>query len=903
MQPAIGQGAVQHIEAKDTLRVTPGKVLTLSLSVVNPSSHTASVEIGALLPDNWKQLIKNKPISFDGEQEKTILQHIYIEGAALAGLFNVQYEVNFPQKSYIYSFPCIVEEVDNATLSFGKIPPFIKAGDSIKTALQVSNLGNVRREFLVTYSGINQLKLTERITIDPSSSVTLEINEVSNKNLEHQSNEYLYANVSLDENEKPMAYTSTSTRVIPQKEKPYDRFVRLPSYVGSSYFGRNRGGDFEGGWQAEAYGTGYLDESNRHEIEYRLRGPGRYYISSMGNYEEYFLKYEGPKFAVTLGDNNYRLSMLTEYSRYGRGASLATRIGKTTFGGYYMQPRFYPELKEAIAGFVEYTFDKRSRLRANYVQKSYNYTHFQSHVSSIEGFFSPLDNTKLEVEFGVSSFGDKRDMAYRGNITSSLVKNLSVNGHIVYAGKDFQGYYNNSLYFGGNAYYAFTKKWSANVGISKSSYNIALDTLFTQAPSRQDNYLGVSFRANQTHQYSLQGGYRSGKDRMQEQRYTYEEYYGRINHNYTQEKLRLYSTIEMSKTKNLLASNQHNSMWRQYVSSNINYQANTTFNLGAFGSYSRHNRYTNDIENYVYAGASVNMSFASKSRLMLSVQNSFSIEDDYQDRSYFNMNFSHFFTPRHELIIDNRYALPRKQTKDAVWEFGVQYRFHFGIPVGKKSKRLASLKGIIDTYSLDNIPRSDVLLQMSGKSVYTDKEGQFEFKNMQPGEHFIFIDKSGMGIDVVANTAEPIKVTLKEDEENFVPIQLFKSAELKGMIILHEEEDSEGEENLYKSSEAVEKLKKAADITPVIVELYNDEKSYKRITDKNGEFVFQQIVPGNWKLKIYPNGLLKNYKLKKNEYDLELESGKSNFLEIPIYPKSINIKFRPANTSMVQVIK
>lgn len=891
------QDVVFQVQSRDTLRVVPGKVFTLSIPLVNSYSYAQSAQMQLSLPESWRNLIKKETIQLDKEEIKNMLLHIYPSQAATAGEYTIMCEVVLQSEKHTYLFPCLVEEIDNVQLTFGKIPDFLQAGDTIQTELHILNAGNVARDFVITVRGINGADTKETIHIAPSSSAIYNIREITDKNIQQQTVLNIYANAGISNTEKPIAFASAAAQLIPPKEKADDRYLRIPSYVETSYIGRYHNQTLMAGWQIEASGSGYFDDKQKHQLEYRLRGPDTYYISSIGNYEEYFITYAGPNVKTMLGDGSYRLSWLTEYSRYGRGAYIEAKINRWRVGGFYTQPRFYPEIKDEIAGFAEYHFGKANKIRANFLNKRLNPFSTNAVVSGLEGYFTLSSHTKIETEYARSQLEKRSGNAFRANITSAIGDKIAVNGYIIFADKDFSGYYRNSLYYGADLHYKINRHWSLNAGTSKTSYNLSLDTLFTQAPARTNHYAGIGYRLNEQHRIDAQGGFRSGKDRLQQERYNYDEYYGRATHSFVGKKRQLFSTAELYKTKNRLSASHNERILSQTISTNFNYQFNKSLNVGAFVSYNRHNRYSQQTRNYLFAGISGGMFLAKQTRLDVRMQNSFSIEDDYQDRSYFDVRFSHFLGSRHEFSLQNRYALPRKQTSNAVWEFGIQYRFHFGLPVGRKAQQRTKLKGYIHTANPSGFSFGNVLLRMSGKSVYTDADGHFEFKNMLPGNHFLFIDKSKMGIDIIAGESEPIKVTLEEKNENILPIILYRAANVSGKIVVQEDENTD---NGFEKSEAIRALTKAPEVVPVVVELYNDNASYKRITDKNSTFQFRQLIPGKWKLKVYPNGLARRYEIEKEEYEFELTEGGHKTITIPLLPKKINIRFRPSNiTSLV----
>ncbi|PID94278.1 MAG: hypothetical protein CSA95_03685 [Bacteroidetes bacterium] len=893
-----GRGVILYT---DTLQVVPGRVCTVAIPLANPSSQGQKVTYEVGLPSGWRNLTAEKELVLEGEGQKNLLLHLYPSSSALAGPCEVRCEVRFPDREERYLVLCKVEEVHKVEMTFGKMPPYLKAGDTLRTTLQVANAGNVEEDMLVIIKRDGAPSKKKRMRIKPLSSQVMAIREVTDRATASQVYEGLYATASPVNGKKPLAYANTGINLIPAKEKAYDLYRRIPSHLSISYVGSYRDSSFRGGMQFEACGSGYWDKKQQHKLLYRLRGPNLYRISSLGNYDEYFVKYQGPSITAVLGDHSYGMSLLTEYARHGRGGSFTARFGRASVGGIYLHPRFYPRLKREIGLFADYNVYKENRVRINYLYKGFRERMERAHITSVQAFLTPWKDTHLELEYALSKQGEKSGNAASAKLSSSFLEGLGVNGYLVYAHKNFAGYYNNSLHYGSTVAYRLSEKMRVNAGISKTEYNVALDTLFVQAPERRNNFLGISYRLNKANSFSLNSGFRSGKDRLKKKRYDYQEYYGRINYYLTTKKLRLFSVLELSLTDNLLLSDSLQKAWRQHFSSNITYTVAPHFEVGGFFSLSRHNRYSRKVENYLFAGASLNAKVAQKTTASLRLQNAFSIEEDYRDRSYLSLGLSHYFTPRHEWQFQGRYATPRKELNRAFWEFRTAYRYHFGLPVGRKIKRLATLKGRVHSCDEAYVSAEGVLLHLAGKSTYTDQEGNFTFRNMEPGDHFLLVDPSTMAMDVVTDPPGAIKVTLEAEVENFCAIQLLQGASVTGKIVIKQDPDKEQER--YEKSKALRELSKPDALIPVLVELYNGEVSHKRISDQKGNFEFQQVLPGRWKLKIHFKGLSRKYEIKKREFDLELKPGEHKIMEVPIAPKKIKINFKPVTLGAASTVR
>jgi len=105
---------------------------------------------------------------------------------------------------------------------------------------------------------------------------------------------------------------------------------------------------------ADIVGQGYLDNKNTKSLSFKLRGPDRRGKPLFGINDEYFIEYISPKLKLSLGDNTYKLSYLTEYSRYGLGGSAEYAFKKFSVGSFINYPRFNSEIKREISFYAGY---------------------------------------------------------------------------------------------------------------------------------------------------------------------------------------------------------------------------------------------------------------------------------------------------------------------------------------------------------------------------------------------------------------------------------------------------------------------------------------------------------------------------------------------------------------------
>jgi len=75
-----------------------------------------------------------------------------------------------------------------------------------------------------------------------------------------------------------------------------------------------------------------------------------------------------------------------------------------------------------------------------------------------------------------------------------------------------------------------------------------------------------------------------------------------------------------------------------------------------------------------------------------------------------------------------------------------------------------------------------------------------------------------------------------------------------------------------------------------VVELRDEHKTYRRAPDADGEFSFDGLHPGRWRLRIVPETVPAWYHLDPQEMDLELKQGESQVQEFRLMPSRRRIK-------------
>ena len=80
-------------------------------------------------------------------------------------------------------------------------------------------------------------------------------------------------------------------------------------------------------------------------------------------------------------------------------------------------------------------------------------------------------------------------------------------------------------------------------------------------------------------------------------------------------------------------------------------------------------------------------------------------------------------------------------------------------------------------------------------------------------------------------------------------------------------------------------------IRSIIAEIRMDDDILRRVSNRNGYFLFEDLRPGNWRLKLYKSNLPPSYQFEKEVYEFSLTPGVKKTIEVEIVPKKRRIQF------------
>ena len=124
-----------------------------------------------------------------------------------------------------------------------------------------------------------------------------------------------------------------------------------------------------------------------------------------------------------------------------------------------------------------------------------------------------------------------------------------------------------------------------------------------------------------------------------------------------------------------------------------------------------------------------------------------------------------------------------------------------------------------------------------GSTVKTDEKGYYQFSRMEVGRHLVTLDVRRIPADYSIISPEKMWVEVKLREKVRVNFQLIAAGRIEGRVI-----------NDISSNGKVDPGEKGISDVLVLLEPGNNNA----YTDEDGKFIFENILPGNYKMRLDP---------------------------------------------------
>ena len=862
-------------------KVILGGHFTLYFEVENSLRNERKFSDTLILPQNWQILTQKKTVIDDNRTRYS---------------FTVSTSRNNESASYFLDFKLIsgtgiigfkrtsifVEEISNIEIISLSQHEYVQEGDAVLSKFLIQNSGNKVEKIRLETSRGDILGKKNFYLLKPDSSLKVYVQQVipiTEQNFWQTTADL----IAYSEGKNAPINCFISIPVYSSKIKKNDKYLRFPVEVGAGYLEYKFGKQQVNAYQYYANGAGFLDFDNKNHLSFSVRGPNQFDFPAVGNTDEYALSYKyKDKFSVTVGDYLQRQTNLMEYGRYGRGVKIDQRIDKINVSGFYQKARFFPNQKDAFGGNIRYNFTDRSSISLNFISKNL--------ISPNRDFTSNIIGTSLDIR--KENFTFETEVAVGEvdkNISLGLYnkfylrfKRFQLNNELVYADKNFYGFYNNSWLLINGLNYSLSNKISLGINTNFSRVNPSLDANVYSFSPFTKTYLGfISYQANSKNLFTLNFINQEREDRQKPSKFHYKEDLGNMSYMFNSDKFTLSTQTRYGFSQNLLSTD---SLSKFLSLSNLiqpTVKIMPWMWIGGYFEHQRTRKFTtnNSLQNLVYYGGNLRVNFKQNLNISLLYRNNYSPDQFFEQRTFLDASLN-YDTKRHQFSLSGgQVFLPNvPDSYQNTLFFSAKYILKLNLPIAK-NKKLGTISG--EVFGTNNgIGKDGVLVQLGEKRFLTDATGRFYFKDLVPDQYFLKITSNKVG--VVSTTKFPMQVDVKADSVSKINVSFIKTGGVVGKINFD-----------YKS--AVHQVVDDDKVPTVLITLYNEKESYTTQMNSKNEFSFKEMKPDSWKIKVYMSGNQQLFTVQNPEQSLEIESDKLKEINFKIQPTERKIYFSNRN--------
>lgn len=880
------------------LEVEPGKVVTLSLVVINHSGMERNFSEELDLPSDWQVVIPATSFKLGAYDQQVRLISLVVPANSPAGSYRIGYSLTSQDgRRNIYQTAIDVEVITISALEslIEEKPRIVIAGDEYTVKIRYMNRGNSRINLSFEMKSIPDYPVEftpATMTLEPGASEVLtarvKTDAKLNKAIRHVLNVKAVDRKSLVTGRSDTVLTD----VIPTIDGDYGFYHRIPSQLKIITGGEGREGDaaINTGLQLEFSGSGSIDEQGKHRVDLAFLTANPVGKDFYQNTPDFEFRYANDLLDFNAGNREMILSTLTKHWSGYDNIKLNFHPNKHSIG--LINPG-----KDEAGFYYGYQFADWLGMRANYLRADDGLTN--EDLYSLQAEIKPLTNTNLHLEYASGDEPELDSDAYRINLRGFAKNYFHYSLEKTQAAPDFFGAYQDLESTNGTFSFLIFDKLQTSFTYHNYRNNLDLDPAKDVARDEQTYLTDLSYYLTPKTAILLSVRDAQKTDRLTPAEFETEESLVKIGFQHQFPIWRVQAFVGTGEYGDKLGAG--NEIDFKTYNLNLNYTPNSRQTYLFFVNTGDDNSaLVPDLNDAI--GVKANLHFTRNYDLNLEYQKrDFLIDSSGQD--YLALDFTY---------TRNRFSLTLKASQieeeeiysDRTWSLFGAYLLPYNIPVTKR-KEVSVVKGkVFNGENPERAPISNMVVKANGITVVTNEAGEFIFAALSPGTYWISIDESQAGLNLTTLKKLPLKVEVKKGETVELEIGMVSAAEVRGKAVMLIPEGTGAGNDLYVSSDNVYTLGKESpdgplssnfgqspDKTPkmrvlanTLIEFTNGEETFRQVTNSKGEFSFPGMRPGQWMIKAYDNSLPAHYFFEIAEAPLDLKPGaalKFTFKAIP----------------------
>ena len=851
------------------IETTPGKVVTVSLLITNTTRQSQTLEGQAFLPPGWRTLMRRPQLEVGPGRTDMLLVSVSIPLETPAGQYPFRYRIQSPKNLYLdveTTLSITIIAMRGLDLQFTDAPRYVIAGESIAMHFTLVNKGNdITPIRLRTKTvGIDTVFIDSTVIhLRPNQLRHIKLTGFTERSLQKKTRILveLFATVITDTT--VVAHSSAPTDIIPRLDYVSTTTYRYPLLVTVQPTGSEQGYRT----QFEVSGSAPLSEGGKDNLSLLLRSPETITKSVLGLRDEYRINYKSKKLDLYAGDQNYSLTQLTEFARYGFGGGGRFTVSPVTIGGFYNKTRFYSPALEQYSGFLAVQIRKNLSASVNALRK---HEADRSTIYSFSTAYQPSRGTNVDIEYGRSINPQGREIAYAGRLSSQLSW-INADLRYIYAGPLYSGYYHDMRSIAASTVLFPWKLLRIDGYLRDERRNLNRDTLQYIAPRDQYYETGIGYSDYlSVHYRMIKRTDQLPNPKFHQYDYTY---LIRAGYNFTQ--FSIFANTDLGWIDDRLLDKRA-PYSRYYLSTGLR-----LFGLHSINATAEYDEEINVESDEKQKRFSANLfllaQLGAKSRCILNVYGSRAVSSITQTYSIIDLTLEHTFSFGHTISFHGRRSEISPATEQVSLAYVAGYTIPISVPLGR-SGSIGEISGrIVDVENNRGIAKA--LLFAGDATALSDNDGYFRFPGFPPGTYYLQVDKVSIGFDRVTTKPLPLEISLSGGEAALTPLGVVRSCAITGFTILYGFKERMAADSL--APELVE-LRGQPDI---VVQLSSETETLRRVSDNRGRFTFADIRPGIWTLTVPDGQLPDNHLLEKTSFNFNLRPGDRSAADVKIKPR------------------
>ena len=821
--------------------INPGSLYHCVLKISNSSSQSEKLKLNLQIPSSWQSLDSPDSITIPAKTDKIQIISILSDPKATTNFYPIKFIVQQGDVKDSIQTKIKILPFYQLQLKLTNFEENLFADKTHHYSYELQNQSNLPVEALITTTQNGKsTRQTTNIPAHQSHRDTLTIK--SSASLTEARHKDFTIKASVVDQPQTQQIIHKKFTIIPTDVPPADPYYRIPIKVSTLIASTNKRGERIYAPLVDLSGRGQR-QNKKESIAFQFRGPDRNDKKFYSIQSKYYFRYKNKQNDLTLGTATYHASYLLENLRYGIGASFKRQLNQFDWSGFINYPKYYPQIKKEYFLSSSYHFNEKWATTISYFSKESNRSQI-TQLGSWEGKGQLLELADFDWEYAFD-LKQPQSKAVKSHLKLQLSP-IRVTANLIHADKDFSGYIKNSDSYNLILNGKINRKINATLSYSKLEQNMALDTLYSNAPLRQQWNANFNWIFSKKFRLTASFNNRTSKDQLQHL-FDYQTRTGQLLLSNTIHRINLNFQTQIGNTKNYLISQGSQSAFSMQNNLYFSYRGNDDFYLSAHINYSQDNRYSQSVAKTWQYSLSMNKKLTDRLNINIQATSSYDLEYYYMQRNLLSCNLNAKIGDNSQLGFQTRYNLIKNSTDKKELSLILRYTHQFKMPIAK-NKETGVLEGAIHYSEKEN--KEGVLIHIGSQYTITNKQGVFSFPHLKAGQHYLTIDYSVLGIHALAETKGPYLVSVTPGVTNHFSLNISPDCTIHGVVKIKQEKAS-----------SPNTIISPVDKKGITLSITNGKENLQTTTDQFGHFQFKHLAPGRWTIQInkdkLPNGLIK----------------------------------------------